>query len=551
MAIDGDPIEYLFTPAKCLFTQREVASDTTTFAEGLRRSLRQSPDVILLGEIRDSESAVTALQAAETGHLVLATLHSSNVLDSLERLSRLFDVAEREGVFQLLSQQLIGILCQKLGACRKAGGRALVVEHFENQAVTRKWIAEGKFRDLADFVAKGDNPHNVTFLHSLVGMIQTEIGSARRPVSRPRPTRANYSGDSAASTRPVFRASTMDEVPDIIEFLALVVERGGSDLHLCAGSAPMVRLHGDLVPASDKILDMETSRDLIYSIFTENQRARFEETWELDFALMIKGLGRFRSNAHYSRGAVEATFRHIPDNIPSLATLGLPPIVQKLCALEQGLVLVTGITGSGKTTTMAAMVDDINSTRSGVIISIEDPIEYVFTNKLCRVKQREIGTDTKSFPEALRHVLRQDPDVILISEMRDLETISATITAAETRATSSLATLHTIDAPKAIDRIVDAFPPEQQSQIIAQLANALQAIIAQRLLPKADGTGRVACTEVMVMNDGIRALLRDRRFQQVLSMIEIGSRDGHDYLRRACLQSLRHAAAPSLMRRRC
>jgi twitching motility protein PilT len=317
----------------------------------------------------------------------------------------------------------------------------------------------------------------------------------------------------------------MDEVPDIIEFLALVVERGGSDLHLCANSAPMVRLHGELVPASDKILDMETCRELIYSIFTENQRARFEETWELDFALTIKGLGRFRSNAHYSRGAVEATFRHIPDNIPSLATLGLPPIVQKLCALEQGLVLVTGITGSGKTTTLAAMVEEINATRSGVIISIEDPIEFVFQHNLCRVKQREIGTDTKSFPEALRHVLRQDPDVILISEMRDLETISAAITAAET-GHLVLATLHTIDAPKAIDRMVDAFPPDQQSQIIAQLANALQAIVAQRLLPKADGTGRVVCTEVMVMNDGVRALLRDHRFQQVLSMIEIGSRDG-------------------------
>jgi twitching motility protein PilT len=284
-------------------------------------------------------------------------------------------------------------------------------------------------------------------------------------------------------------------------------------------------LHGDLVPASEKVLDAEACRELIYSIFTENQRARFEETWELDFALVVTGLGRFRSNAYYSRGAVEATFRHIPDNIPALSSLGLPPVVKRLCGLEQGLVLVTGITGSGKTTTLAAMVEEINATRSGVIISVEDPIEYVFKHNLCRVKQREIGTDTKSFPAALRHVLRQDPDVILISEMRDLETISAAITAAET-GHLVLATLHTIDAPKAIDRIVDAFPPEQQNQIIAQLANALQAIIAQRLLPRADGQGRVACAEVMVMNDGIRALLRDRRFQQVISMIEIGSKDG-------------------------
>ena len=317
----------------------------------------------------------------------------------------------------------------------------------------------------------------------------------------------------------------MDREPDIIEYLAFCVERGGSDLHICAGSTPMIRLHGELVPAAEQVLSAELSRELIYSLFTESQRARFEETLELDFALSVAGLGRFRSNAHYSRGMVEATFRHIADKIPSIDTLGLPPVVKKLCALEQGLVLVTGITGSGKTTTLAAMVQEINASRSGVIISIEDPIEYVFQHNLCRVKQREIGGDTKSFPDALRHVLRQDPDVILISEMRDLETISAAITAAET-GHLVLATLHTIDAPKAIDRIVDAYPADQQSQIVAQLANALQAIVAQRLLPKADGGGRVVCTEVMVMNDGIRALMRDKKFQQILSMIEIGGKDG-------------------------
>lgn len=313
--------------------------------------------------------------------------------------------------------------------------------------------------------------------------------------------------------------------PDIIEYLALVVERGASDLHICAGSPPMMRLHGDLAPAAEIELDAETCREMIYSIFTENQRARFEETWELDFALMVKGLGRFRSNAHYSRGAVEATFRHIPDEIPSIDTLGLPPIVKQLCAMQQGLIIITGVTGAGKTTTLAAMVEEINANRSGVIISIEDPIEFVFQHKLCRVKQREIGTDTKSFPDALRHVLRQDPDVILISEMRDLETIAAAMTAAET-GHLVLGTLHTIDAPSAISRIVDAFPPEQQNQIIAQLAGSLQAIVAQRLLPKVDGSGRILCAEVMIVNDAIRSLMRDRRFQQILSMIEIGSRDG-------------------------
>jgi len=312
---------------------------------------------------------------------------------------------------------------------------------------------------------------------------------------------------------------------DIINLLEQIIARGASDLHLCAGSAPMIRLHGLLVPISDVVLDGETCRELIYGVLTENQRARFEETWELDFALMVENLGRFRANAHYSKSVVEATFRYIPNTVPSIDTLGLPPVIKRFCGLEQGLVLVTGITGSGKTTTLASMVEEINNSRSGVIVSIEDPIEYIFTHNLCRVKQREIGTDTKSFPAALRHVLRQDPDVILISEMRDLETIAAAITAAET-GHLVLATLHTIDAPKAIDRIVDAFPPDQQGQIIAQLANALQAIIAQRLLPRADGKGRVACTEVLVMNDGVRSCLRDRRFQQLVSMIEIGGKDG-------------------------
>jgi twitching motility protein PilT len=312
---------------------------------------------------------------------------------------------------------------------------------------------------------------------------------------------------------------------DIIDLLKATIQRGGSDLHLCADSNPMIRLHGELIPISEVVLKADTSRDLIYGILTEAQRARFEENWELDFALMVEGIGRFRGNAHYNRNAVEATFRHIPAAVPSLEQLGLPPIIKKLCSLEQGLVLVTGVTGSGKTTTLAAMVDEINKSRSGVIVSIEDPIEYIFDHKLCRVKQREIGTDTKSFATALRHVLRQDPDVVLISEMRDLETISAAITAAET-GHLVLATLHTLDAPKAIDRIVDAFPPDQQGQIIAQLANALQAIVSQRLIPRIDKKGRVACTEIMIMNDGVRSCLRDRRFQQILSMIEIGGKDG-------------------------
>jgi twitching motility protein PilT len=312
---------------------------------------------------------------------------------------------------------------------------------------------------------------------------------------------------------------------DVIRFLAQTIERGASDLHLCAGSAPMIRLHGNLVPLPEAVLDGPAVRDLVYGLLSEHQRVRFEESWELDFALAVENVGRFRGNVHYSRSVVEAVFRHIPERVPTLEELGLPPVLRRLSTLEQGLILVTGITGSGKTTTLASMVQEINRARAGVIISIEDPIEYLFPNELCRVKQREIGTDTKSFPAALRHVLRQDPDVILISEMRDLETISAAITAAET-GHLVLATLHTIDAPKALDRIVDVFPADQQAQIVAQLANCLQGIVAQRLLPRADGRGRVVAVEVMTMNEGIRSVIRDRRNQQIIGMIEIGSRDG-------------------------
>jgi twitching motility protein PilT len=316
-----------------------------------------------------------------------------------------------------------------------------------------------------------------------------------------------------------------DNILDVVYFLTEAVSRHASDLHLSVGAPPMARLHGSLIPLANFSLTAENCRDMILGILTETQRARFEEEWELDFALQIDNLGRFRGNAHYSRGAMEAAFRHIPNEIPDLSTLGHRPFIQNICNMEQGLVLVTGITGSGKSTTLAAMIQRISAQRSGVIITVEDPIEYLFQNQLSIVKQREIGTDTKNFPTALRHALRQDPDVLMISEMRDRETMQTAITAAET-GHLVLATVHTIDAPKAIDRLVDAFPSDQQPQIIAQLANCLQAVVSQRLLPRADGQGRVLATEIMVCNNAIRSCLRDRRGEQMIGLMEISSKDG-------------------------
>lgn len=315
------------------------------------------------------------------------------------------------------------------------------------------------------------------------------------------------------------------QVKDLVEYLGETVRRGGSDLHLSVNAPPMARVNGTLQPLEAFPLAAEHCRNLILSVINEQQRARLEEDWELDFAISIEGLGRFRGNAHYNRHFLEAAFRHIPDAIPDLQNLGHCPIIEQLCQLREGLVLVTGITGSGKSTTLASMVKRISEQRSGIIISIEDPIEYVFQHSMSIVKQREIGKDTHSFSAALRHSLRQDPDVILVSEMRDLETISTAITASET-GHLVLSTLHTMDAPKSLDRMIDAFPGDQQDQIVAQLANALQAVVSQRLIPRKDGQGRVLASEVMIMNHGIRACLRQRRFEQILGLMEIGQSDG-------------------------
>ncbi|GAB4165007.1 MAG: type IV pilus twitching motility protein PilT [Terrimicrobiaceae bacterium] len=314
-------------------------------------------------------------------------------------------------------------------------------------------------------------------------------------------------------------------MPELVDLLAGAVQCGASDLHLTCGSPPLYRIDGSLVPVEAPALDAETCRDMVYGILSSVQRSRFENDWELDFAVFIEEAGRFRGNAHLSRGAVEAAFRHIPDKIPDLSTLGHRPAIFDLCDRQRGLILMTGITGSGKTTTLAAMVKWISERLAGVIVTVEDPVEFLFTNARSVIKQREVGSDTKSFAEALRRAMRQDPDVILVGEMRDPETIAAAITAAET-GHLVLGTLHTIDAPKAIDRMVDAFPSGQQPQIVAQLSNALEAVISQRLLPREGTSGRALATEILVANTAVRASIRERRWEQLVGLIEIGARDG-------------------------
>lgn len=313
---------------------------------------------------------------------------------------------------------------------------------------------------------------------------------------------------------------------DITEYLRHTVALGGSDLHLSAWAPACARVNGAIVPFDQELLDPTTVRDLILDTLSESQRATLEQQWELDYALQIEGVGRFRGNVHMARGQAEASFRFITQDIPDLETLGHHSTIHEFCNLRSGLILVTGITGSGKSTTLASMVKRISETRNGVIITLEDPIEFVHEHRSCLIKQREIGTDSRNFPTALRQSLRQDPDVIVVSELRDLDTIRIALTAAET-GHLVLATLHTPDAPQTIDRIVDVFPADQQPQIITQLSTALEGIICQRLIPRADGQGRVLASEILRPGHAMRNCIRERKLEQIVGLMEIGQKDGN------------------------
>ncbi len=310
-------------------------------------------------------------------------------------------------------------------------------------------------------------------------------------------------------------------MPSIEAFLREMVERGGSDLHVTTASPPMIRLHGELQPLAHPPLTATDTKNLCYSLLTEAQKKKFEEESELDFSFGIKGSARFRGNLYLQKGAVGGAFRTIPHKTPQLEVLGLPPSVTQLTDLPRGLVLVTGPTGSGKSTTLAAMIDKINRERHEHIVSVEDPIEFVHEHKACVVNQREVFSDTHSFSQALKHVLRQDPDIVLIGEMRDLETIEAALVVAET-GHLVFSTLHTNSAVQTINRIIDVFPPHQQAQVRAQLSLVLQGAISQQLIQRKDGKGRVLAAEIMIPNAAIRNLIREEKVHQIYSQMQVG-----------------------------
>ncbi len=325
-------------------------------------------------------------------------------------------------------------------------------------------------------------------------------------------------------------------MPNLHELLKEMVEKGASDLHITSNAPPTLRVHGRMVPVGESPLTPADTKQMAYSILTDAQKKKFEEERELDLSFGVRGLSRFRANLFLQRGAVAAAIRTIPHRIFTFEELGLPKVVAELCEKPKGLVLVTGPTGSGKSTTLATMVDKINTEHQEHIVTIEDPIEFVHLHKRCLVNQRELNSDTLSFAAALKHVLRQDPDKVLVGEMRDLETIQAALTIAET-GHLTFATLHTNSALQSINRIIDVFSPHQQPQVRAQLSLVLEGVLCQLLMPRANGQGRVLAVEVLIPTAAIRNLIREDKIHQIYSSMQAGQeKHGMQTMNQALLQ---------------
>jgi twitching motility protein PilT len=395
-----------------------------------------------------------------------------------------------------------------------------------------------------------------------VESVRKALGGAIVPAMAPRKSIADaiervYAGGEGAAlpaAPPVARTTAVTREPEepasedgevhINDLLVKLMNRGGSDLHLSAGSPPQVRINGHLQELEGYPRLMPGPlRQMVYGILSSRQREEFEDRRELDASHPLPGHGRFRVNVFFQRGSVGAVLRAIPNDIKPPEDLGMPPVVSELAGMARGLVLVTGATGSGKSTTLASMIDLINRTRAVHIMTVEDPIEFLHRHNRAIVNQREVGSDTESFSMALKHALRQDPDVILVGELRDLETMATALTAAET-GHLVFATLHTQDAPQSVERMIDVFPPHQQQQVRVQLAGTIQGVVTQQLLPTVDGDGRVPAIEVMVATPAIRNLIREGKVHQIRSAIQSGGRHGMQTMDQALAQLVRGGKVP-------
>jgi len=532
-----DPIEYVHSDLKARVSQREVGSDTRSYQVALRHVVRQSPDVIVVGELRDVDSVGVAVSAALTGHLVLATFHTADVVQTLQRALSYFPEHQRAQAAVDLSLCLNAIVSQRLVPTKDGQGRVLACEVLTVTPAIRKLLREQRLEEIGDQLRTSRSDEVQTFTTSLLsllksGQIHHDVGMAYS--SNPDEF-ALYAKGMTTGAETFEAGSGETSGLDMRDLLTRSMDRQASDLHLTVGRPPIIRVSGALEAIGHLRLSDADMRMLLYSIMTARQRSIYEIEREVDFSLAVDGGRRYRVNAYYQKGYMAAALRAIPSTPPQAETLGLPEIILELGSRPHGLLLVVGPTGSGKSTTLACLVDRINRSRPCRIITIEDPIEYTHESRMATVDQREVFADTKSFSAALKYILRQDPDVILVGEMRDFETISAALTAAET-GHLVFATLHSNDAVQAIDRVVDVFPAHQQSQARTQLAASLIGVVSQRLVPRADESGRLAAFEVMVATTGIRNLIREHKMHQALGLMEAGKREGSTTLDAAMIE---------------
>ena len=521
-----DPIEFVHADRKSRVTQREVGSDTVDFREALRHAVRQSPDVLLIGEMRDVDTMAVALSAALTGHLVLASLHTIDATQTLQRILSYFPEHLRGQAAMDLSLSLVGIVSQRL--LPAAGeGRVVAVEVMTNTPAVARLLREQRVDELADHLRAANGEGMVSFNDALLRLYRSrrityEVGVAY--ASNPDEFALVARGMSTGVLSLRAKDSQSSGL-DLRAMLRQADDRGASDLHLTSGRAPLIRVSGALLPLAEEILSEGDMRMLLNSVMTTRQRALYELEREVDFALAVDDGRRFRVNAYFQKGRMAAALRAIPSHIPDAEELGLPETLLHLADRAQGLLLVVGPTGSGKSTTLACIVNRINHTRPCRIITIEDPIEYSHKSIVATVDQREVSADTRSFAAALKYILRQDPDVILVGEMRDAETIGAALTAAET-GHLVLATLHANDASQAMDRIIDVFPGSQQGQARAQLSSSLLGVVSQRLLQRKSTPGRTGVFEVLVGTPAVRTLIRDNKLHQIATIMETQRREG-------------------------
>jgi pilus retraction protein PilT len=532
-----DPIEYLHSNKKSLISQREIGLDVKDFTHGLKEALRQAPDVIFIGEMRDFESLSIALSAAMTGHLVVSTMHTSNVAQTLERILHYFPEDQRHQIAMDLSLVLEGVYSQTLVQRANGEGMIPVFEYLRPTPFTRQLIRDQLLDDVSEYIKTSSDDHVKSMNRSLLSLCTR--GLIDPPTARqysPYVTELNLMLEGIESGSERFRIDGPEEIKrpiSVKDLLHCALQKNASDIILSSGASPSLRISGRVIPIKTPPLTPGDCQHLIYSFLSSAQRKKLEQTRELDFALSLQDLScetlqsnyRFRINCFYQRGYLASTIRVIPTTISSPESLNLPPVMLQAIQQKQGLILVTGATGQGKTTTISSLIHRINEERNCHIITIEDPIEIVHKNNKSIIEQREIFSDTLSYSNALKYVLRQSPDVIYLAEMRDLETIRAAITAAET-GHLVLATLHTNDATQTLDRITDVFSGDHQKQIRMQLSACLSMVVSQRLVPTKDQKSQVAAFEVMTATHAIRAIIRDGRSHQLASTIETSQKYG-------------------------